>query len=396
MPNGHIPLDLPAPVTHLKNVAEVFRRYDEFWSHLKYQEMGGDIIHLSGLPQNLIRATEDLYSEGRDLAQMLADVFGNVTNPDRFVYISDFVRYVDEHIFPRFPALDTVLTKCQTELSALPDQFDTEAEEAFMTRQTRRDHLSIDIGVGDSEAQTHSGVRSLSHLRSTIRVMIRQFRHQLDLLHSVENDLATLRGHRNPTDERPPAIISQPAVDYAFYRDGPSWVITFKGRSTPIEDLRGLYDYAYLLARPTQTVSALDLMLATAKHDPDASRRMSDPREREQAGMDDKFARVLDDAAIRDLKAQVDDLKRDLARAEENHDESQTERLQDELEQIQSFLATNIKQRFPDDRKKAQTAVYRRMILARKRIAERLPELAEYLARHVDTVDLPRFRRHGG
>jgi hypothetical protein len=60
LPNGDAPLDVPGPVAHLKALAEAFRGYKEVWRRLKYQETGGDIIHLSELPQGLIRATDDL------------------------------------------------------------------------------------------------------------------------------------------------------------------------------------------------------------------------------------------------------------------------------------------------------------------------------------------------
>jgi enoyl-CoA hydratase/carnithine racemase len=53
MPTGHAPLDLPGPIAHLQALAETFRRYAADWSHLKYEEMGGDLIHHTGFPPQL-------------------------------------------------------------------------------------------------------------------------------------------------------------------------------------------------------------------------------------------------------------------------------------------------------------------------------------------------------
>jgi len=384
MANGNTPVDVPGPVAHLKALAETFRRYDTDWSHLRYQELGGDIINVSALPESLIHATEDLYIHGRDLAKLLADVFANATNPDRFVRVIDFSRYVDQQIFPQLSELEDILQKCRAELSALPAEIDEEAESAFRERQALRHRLlrrALDAGIVDNEAP--AGERSLSHLKSTIGAMIGLFRRQLDLLRSAEDDVAALKLAQRPSDEG--RIIDQPAIEYAFYQEGPSWVITFKSRTAMIGDLRGLHDYAYLLARPNDVVDALDLILSTAKHDPDASRRRTAaPHEMKPTRMNEKFNRTLDKRTLDNLRVRIADINAELADAEQANDDARVGRLREEREELEEFVLSK-RERFQNDKKKAQSAVYKRMMTALQQIRERLPELAEYLDRHVDT-----------
>jgi len=371
MPNGNVPTGIPGPLQHLQDVAATFEKFDDIWSHLRYQELGGDAFHLSGLPEGLISATTTLYAAGRDLAGHLAVDLGTVTNPARFPDVSHFIRYFEERIAPRTTELEAVAADCENELAAIPADLDFDA--LFAQQQAR------------------VGMRALSpwHLKTTVKEMVRLFRTQLRLLGTASADVAVLkRAHGARQVERVEVPVEEaPRPQNAFYQEGAIWRIAYKGTIVPpIEDAFGLHDYAYLLARPGQVVSALDLMRATARHDPDVRRpRSSDRTEREPVGMDDAFNKVLENDDITALKEQMTELKKDLARAEEDNDEARIERLRRDLEDVRTYLLSNMQDKFPDDRKKAQSAVYRRMMKARARIADYLPELAQYLEDRVST-----------
>lgn len=369
MLNENAPMDIPGPVEHLRDLAAAFRELESWWMLFKNEELG-DFFLQSGLPQSLINATIALYSKGRHLAAGLATVFQNVKNPVRFPDISHFIRHVEDDILPWMAELEAVVSACETELAAVLPDFDAQP---FCAQW---------------EAKLGTRGPSPWHFRDTIRDMIAVFRRQLMLLDVAAKDVAALKRAQSAKSAELPDVPVEgvPRPHNAFYQNGPTWVIAFNGQTASIEDLLGLHDYAYLLTRPRQVVPALDLMLETAKHDPDARHpRTSDRRDREPVGMDDAFNRVFDDEARTALKEQMTELKRDLARAEEHNDEARKDQLRGELEELQTSLLSNMRDQFPDERKKAQNAVYKRMVKARTRIAEHLPELADHLKDRVST-----------
>jgi hypothetical protein len=369
MPNENAPLDIPGPVERLRNLAAAFREFEAEWVLFRNEELG-DFFLQSGLPRSLLNATIVLYSKGRLLAAGLATAFANVNNPLRFPDISHFIRHVEDDILPWMAEFEAVVGACETELAAVLPDFD------------------VQPFCAQWEAKVGPRGPSPWHFRDTIRGMITAFRRQLTLLDVAAKDAAALKRalSAESAELADVPVEGVPRLRNAFYQDGAIWVIAFNGQTAPpIENLLGLHDYAYLLM-PRQVVPALDLMLETAKHDPDARRpRTSAGRDRESVGMDDAFNRVLDDEMLRALKEQMTELKKDLARAEEHNDEARIERLRSEFEEVRTSLLSSTRDKFPDERKKVQSAVYKRMLKARDRIAQDLPDLAVHLKDRVST-----------
>lgn len=133
---------------------------------LRYQELGGDTFHFSGLPEALISATTTLYSAGRDLARDLAVDLRNVTNPARFLDVSHVIRYFEERIAPRTTELEAVVADCDNELAAIPAVFDFDA--LFAQQQARFGMGPSPLGISRPPSARWS-VFSASNLRSSTR-----------------------------------------------------------------------------------------------------------------------------------------------------------------------------------------------------------------------------------
>jgi hypothetical protein len=361
-------VDVPDPVSHLHAIRKALGKIDHQWGHLRYEELGGDYLHRSGLPETLIDATTELYQTARTMARDLQDRFASVTNPLFFPEISDFTQYFDNHVPQQIVELEEVVAQCTAALAAIP--------------------ANVDWDTVFERAKAHSGDRALSpwHLRTTINDMVGLGRRQLALLMAAEKDVAALRddyGQRVPVENAQKPV---PQPRNAFYKHGASWVLVFNGETaTPLKDSLGLHDYAYLLAHPSESVSALDLVRNTAGHAPDVRQR-EDFAMVEGTGMRDDFNTTLDWKAIAVVKTRIREIDAELSRADADNDPGPVPRLRVEREKLQDYLLQGVRrERFPDERNKARSVVWHRMKRALAEIARHLPDLAEHLESAVDT-----------
>lgn len=351
-------VDIPGPVAYLRARGEALGKVASRWGHLRYEELGADLFHDSGLPEALIQTTTDLYGTGRTIAKELEADFACITDPLVFPDISRFIEYFDRHVSPRIVELEEDVARCSAELAAVPADFDW--------------HPVFE------QMQAHAGAHARSpwHLLSTIKAMIGLANQQLTMMRSAQNDVVALRvqppAPAAVAQEPPPA----PRLKNAFYQNGDFWVVSYSGSAArTVKDHLGLHDYAYLLAHPYESVAVMDLIRMTAGHDADARRR------HEFAGNSRgiKGDWLLNSETIRNLKAKLLEIKEELARAEEDNNLERAESLRRDREECEQFLVKNVRARFPDDRGKARLAVAQRMKTALGAIRGQIPELADYL-----------------
>ena len=110
-----------------------------------------------------------------------------------------------------------------------------------------------------------------------------------------------------------------------LHRDGPVWLLEWRGRRSTVPDSKGLRDLAVLLARPGRAVPALDLVEA-AGGPPAAA-----------AGAD--LGPVLDDTARQAYRRRLGELDREIDEAESDADLGRLERLRTERSLLADELA---------------------------------------------------------
>jgi hypothetical protein len=153
-------------------------------------------------------------------------------------------------------------------------------------------------------------------------------------------------------------------------REGDTWRVTFRGRSSTVRHVKGMFDLALLLERPGREVPALELM----------------------GGVDVGGAPgpVLDDQARRTYQARVHDLQAEIDHANAANDWVRAERAEVELgalvEQLSQALGLGGRQRTGGGAsERARTAVTHRISGAIRRIGDIDPALGQHLLNAVKT-----------
>jgi len=111
-----------------------------------------------------------------------------------------------------------------------------------------------------------------------------------------------------------------------FRQRGEFWVLNFEGETAYLKDAVGLAYIARLLSEPHRDIPAVSLLAARAGIDPLISTGSS--------------GEILDDAARDAYSARYRDLREELADASRNHDLGRIEKLQGEMEQLATELAS--------------------------------------------------------
>jgi tetratricopeptide (TPR) repeat protein len=128
-----------------------------------------------------------------------------------------------------------------------------------------------------------------------------------------------------PSREEPPALASTRGV---FEREGDYWTLAHAGEVVRVRDLRGLSYLAALLARPHDSIPALDLIAEVA------------PRELEApAAFTGDAGELLDADARRAYVARLRELSAELEEARDDGDIGRAERLAAESELLQQELS---------------------------------------------------------
>lgn len=191
---------------------------------------------------------------------------------------------------------------------------------------------------------------------------IDELRKRLELLDAAATPTATSGEFPNAAD--------------CFVREGDLWLVAFHGRATRLRDAKGLRYLARLLAMPGKEVHTLDLVGGYERavgEIPAGELETGDVRHP-----------LLDEQAKRAYRRRIEDLRAEIAEAEEFHDLERRETAARELDQLVEALATAVglggrDRTASSASERARVASTRAIRAAIDRIREELPELGQHL-----------------
>ena len=153
-------------------------------------------------------------------------------------------------------------------------------------------------------------------------------------------------------------------------RDGDVWLISYKGNSVRLRDLKGLHDLAVLFERTGQEIHCLELMGA--------------------AHVQESTGAVLDSRARKEYQDRIIDLQTEIDDARAANDPARAERAEVELDALvqqlsEAFGIAGRARGRGSSAERARTAVTYRIRATVKRIADIHPDLARHLDNAVRT-----------
>jgi tetratricopeptide (TPR) repeat protein len=184
---------------------------------------------------------------------------------------------------------------------------------------------------------------------------------------------------------------SERDAEYALARQGEVWILRHDGRQTPLRHSKGVAYIAELLRHPNREILAIDLLTSLAAEPGSAAPQLATQNPvggvgRQRGHFVD---RVFDARARQAYEARVDDLERELSRAEADGDPERVLDLRDELSLVERELTRGVglggRSRQISDVERARVSVTRAIRLALGRMADVAPTAAGTLARRIRT-----------
>lgn len=167
-----------------------------------------------------------------------------------------------------------------------------------------------------------------------------------------------------------------------FRREGEYWTIAFEGDAFRLKDSKGLSYLARLLQRPGQELHAVDLA------SPDGGGATSSVAlEDLRIQTDDGAGALLDDTAKAAYRGRIDELRSEMAQAEEWNDGERAARARAELDALTSELAAAVGLG-GRDRQAGSTAERARVSVTRaiRAALDRVTAESPALGRHLDAT----------
>lgn len=189
-------------------------------------------------------------------------------------------------------------------------------------------------------------------------------------LRSVTPQLELLRRRLSGTTGTAAAPISPSPT---FRRSGAVWELDFAGRRVQVPHTRGMGDLAFLLARPAEAVSVLELL-----GDAPASSGTT------------RGAPTLDERARREIRDRLRDLDDEVDEAEANNDDERAAAARGQRQQLAEAVARDLglggrARRIDDPIERARKTVSTRIRRAITTVGRTHPELGRHLERSLDT-----------
>jgi hypothetical protein len=202
-------------------------------------------------------------------------------------------------------------------------------------------------------------------------------------MRSLLSRLSDETASTSPDEYRPPSQLS------TFRRDGDYWTVTFRGERALIRDAKGMGYLAALLTSPGVEHHALQLAggIATPGRQAGSSRALEGLHA--AAGLGDS-GNMLDAEAKKAYRDRADDLRADIAEAEDWNDTERAQRSRQELEFLVSELGRAVglggrDRRAASTTERARLSVTRAIRSAVRRIAGELPALGAHLDASIRT-----------
>lgn len=176
-----------------------------------------------------------------------------------------------------------------------------------------------------------------------------------------------------------------PTENNSFVKEGEYWSLSFGGRSARLRDSKGLRYLAGLLSRPGQEMHVLDLVNSVSAT---TAERQVQPEAAREAGLSvdgGDAGPLLDATAKAAYKRRLQDLREDLAEAEENNDLGRAAGLREEMETLSDELSAAVglggrDRKAASQAERARMSVGKAIRAALARVDDAHPELGKHLA----------------
>jgi hypothetical protein len=195
------------------------------------------------------------------------------------------------------------------------------------------------------------------------------------------------------------SLIALPALnpreETCFLRQGDYWKIQYQGHTTILKSMRGLHCLACLLRSPGQEFHVSELLVrlldapATASSTKANGRMCEGADQFAMAGLNDGIP-ILDAQAKAEYKRRLNELRLELAEAEQFNDSGRAAKAQDEMNVIAQQLAAAIglggrDRKISSEAERARCAVTKRIKKAIQKIGDSIPSLGHHLVARIKT-----------
>jgi len=180
----------------------------------------------------------------------------------------------------------------------------------------------------------------------------------------------------------------RPRDESSFIQEGDYWTIIYQGQVARLKDTRGLHCLAYLLRHPGREFHVSELLVRlpevaeprTPAHLPPVS----------QCVRCENVSLILDAQAKAEYKRRLEELREDLADAEQRNASDQVSRAHEEMNIIAEHLAAAVGLGGRDRgcasiSERARSAVTKRIKMSIHKIEEAMPSLGRHLAARIKT-----------
>lgn len=170
-------------------------------------------------------------------------------------------------------------------------------------------------------------------------------------------------------------------IEFAFLQEGPTWKLTFKGKSYSGLRGSGFEILHYLVCRPKKAINIIDLVKEfDTKTDPDGIEKsqktyVDDQNDKKRIPKNKRrdSREIIDDQTRNQVKEHYESLQKELKEAEAHNDSGRKERIQEELYSLETYVTKYLKDerlspRFSDELSVAINRIGKRLTRALKQI----------------------------
>ncbi|MCB1214110.1 MAG: hypothetical protein KDK66_01415 [Deltaproteobacteria bacterium] len=173
--------------------------------------------------------------------------------------------------------------------------------------------------------------------------------------------------------------------EFCFQRQGDIWFICYEGQCERIKHALGFEYLAVLLAKPHQSISALELYLAVKKTPPTALNKTKpvEPFSDQPKSKKQNTEPMIDAKAKTQYQKRLKEIEIELAKVH-SKDSQKSKRISDEKAQILKQLFPKAAFRSPEE-EKARQSIQANIRGALKKISKKIPKLSLHLKNSIKT-----------
>lgn len=173
-------------------------------------------------------------------------------------------------------------------------------------------------------------------------------------------------------------------AEHVFRRQGQNWTLKYRGGKPLIMNhTKGLHYISFLLRHPGEQLTALALI------------DLDEGREIGSHALSTSFS--IDEETLSSVRSKMQELRTDLAQAEEYYDYAEAERLRGEIEKLEDYVRREAglggkARRESPEQKRARTSVSNAITRAIRAVRKEHPAFADYLKLQIQTGFFLQYR----